>query len=152
MRWAFHALRWFVYEFLPFSVGSTVSSRVLHFSRLLAFVSGTLILIFETRGLGASGLQGERYLVWVLDATLALLIANLVKECAIWVGARALNAFNVDFHRKGVMLNGRSFSETLHSDGTWRRCESGDGEIVCERMDRFGACSRSVRHFQARGT
>jgi hypothetical protein len=75
---------------------------------------------------------------------LAILIGNVVKECAIWVSARIANSFGVNFYRQGVMLNGKSFTEVIRSDGTWRRCEFSERETVCEWTDRFGAISRSV--------
>ena len=140
---AFNTLRWFAYEFVPMSVRNTLSSRVIDLCRLLAFVTIVSLMIFETRAFALSEWR-TGWPVWVLDGILAILIGNIVKECAIWMSARLANAFGVNFHRRGVMLNGRRFSEVFRSDGTWRRCEFGDRETICEWTDRFGACSRSV--------
>lgn len=139
-KFVFHVLRWFAYEFLPVTLRTTVSSQVLNACRLLAFVTIVWLMMFQTRGLT---LRGEWY-AWALDALLAILIGNLVKECAIWVGARVVNSFGVDFHRQGFMLNGNSFSEVIRADGTWRRCEFSEHETVCEWIDTFGKSSRSV--------
>jgi hypothetical protein len=140
--YGYNAARWVTCEFLP-TGRNTMSSRVTDLCRLLGVATITLIMVFETRGLAADAL-GTRWPVWLLDSILAILIGNLVKETTLWLGARLVNAFGADFYRKGVMLDGKAFTEILHPDGTWRRCEFGDSETTCEWTDRFGACYRSV--------
>ena len=138
-----NVLRWLAYEFLPMSVRNTLSSRVVDFCRLLAFATIVSLTMFETRAFALHDLRTE-WPVAILDVLLAILIGNIVKECAIWISARIANSLGVNFHRRGVMLNGKRFSELFRADGTWRRCELGQGETICEWTDRFGACSRSV--------
>ena len=138
-----NVLRWLAYEFLPMSVRNTLSSRLTDFCRLLAFATIVSLTMFETRALALHDLRTE-WPVWILDVVLATLIGNVVKECAIWVSARIVNSLGIDFRRRGVMLNGKRFSELFRADGTWRRCEFGHGQTICEWTDRFGACSRSI--------
>ncbi len=145
-----NVLRWFVYEFLPISVRNTLSSRVIDFCRLLAFATMVSLMLFETRDFALQGLR-TGWPVWVLDGLLAILVGNIVKECAIWISARIVNSLGLNFHRRGVMLNGKWFSEVVRSDGTWRRCEFGDRETTCEWTDRFGAASRSVSRARLHG-
>ena len=135
--------RWLACEFLPLSVRNTLSSRLTDLGRLLGFVTIVSVILFGTRGFAHAPLS-EVWYAWVFGSIVAILLGNLVKECAIWVSARIANAFGVDFYRRGVMLDGTSFREVLRSDGTWRRCEFRDRETVCEWTDAFGACSRSV--------
>jgi hypothetical protein len=142
-RHAYNVVRWCAYEFLPWSVRNTVSARVTDFCRLLGFVTIVSLMMFQTRGIALTRLSDAWY-VWVLDGILAILIGNVVKECAIWLGARITNWFGVDFYRRGVTLGGNSFSEVIHTDGTWRRCEYSDQETICEWTDRFGAINRTV--------
>ncbi len=98
----------------------------------------------------ADAALADAWYVWILDVILAVLIGNVVKECAIRVSARVANAFGVDFYRRGLMLDGRAFREVVRADGTWRRCEFGDQETICEWTDSFGACSRSVSPLRRR--
>ena len=142
-RHAYNVARWLAYEFLPISVRNTLSSRLADLCRLLGFVTIVSLMIFETGALARSAMPDVWY-VWVLDVILAILVGNIVKECAIWVSARIANSLGINFHRKGVMLSGKSFSEVIRSDGTWRRCEFSERETVCEWTDRFGAITRSV--------
>jgi len=139
----YYVVRWCASEFLPMATRSTLSSRLAEFCRLLGLVTIVLIMAFETDGFATKGLPGTR-LAWVLDGIVAILIGNVAKEFAIAVCSRVMNWLGLDFYRKGVMLNGRVFSEIVRSDGTWRRCEFGKRETVCEWTDRFGACNRSV--------
>ncbi len=138
-----NVLLWFANEYLPISVRNTMSSRVLDLCRLIAFLTIVALMMFETRAAAFHELRID-WFVFVLDGILAILVGNIVKECAIWVSARIANSLSVNFYRRGVMLNGKRFSEVFRSDGTWRRCEFGDRETVCEWTDRFGAISRSV--------
>jgi hypothetical protein len=139
----YNVLRWVAYEFLPVSVRNTLSARLVDMCRLLGFAAIVSLTIFETGAFTFRDLHAE-WPVLILDGVLAILVGNIVKECAIWVCVRVVNAYGRDFFRRGVMLNGKRFSEVFRSDGTWRRCEFGDRETVCEWTDRFGAISRSV--------
>jgi len=139
----FNAPRWFVAEFVPLARGNTVSARITDLCRLLGLGSIVGIMAFETRGLALLDVQ-RFWPVWLLDGVLAILIGNIVREVAIWLGVRIVNAFGAGFYRRGMMLDGTPFTEVFHPDGTWRRCEYPDGETICEWTDRFGACHRSV--------
>lgn len=139
----YNAVRWLAAEFLP-GGRNTVSSRVTDLCRLLGLATIALIMKFETQALAAEHLASQ-WPVWLLDAALALLMGNLVKEVTTWLGARIVNTLGADFYRKGFMFNGAPFTEIFHPDGTWRRCEFGAHETICEWTDRFGTCHRSVR-------
>ncbi len=125
------------------SGGSTLSSRLTDLCRLLGVGTIVAIMAFETDSFVVEGLR-TGWPVWALDGIVAILIGNVVKEVAIWLSARIVNALGADLYRQGVMLNGHAFAEVFRSDGTWRRHEFGDRETICEWTDRFGACSRRV--------
>jgi hypothetical protein len=139
----YNLVRWLAYEFLPLSVRSSLSSRLTDLGRLLGFVTIVSVILLGTRGFAHAPLS-EVWYAWVFGVIVAILLGNLVKECAVWVSARIANAFGVDFYRRGVTVDGTSFREVLRSDGTWRRCEFGDLQTTCEWTDRFGACYRSI--------
>ena len=142
----YNAIRWLASEFLPMSVRNTVSSRLADLCRLLGFVTLILVFAFATGGFAAARTP-TAWGQWLLDGIVALLIGNVVKECALVVCIRIVNALGRNFYRKGVRLNGTPFRETFNADGSWRRCEYAPGETVCEWTDTFGACNRStVRH------
>jgi type IV secretory pathway VirB2 component (pilin) len=141
---AYNAVRWCVSEFLPVSVRNTVSSRLTDLCRLLGFGTLILILAFETGGFASSGGSPPAWGQWLLDAIVAVLIGNLVKELALVLCVRIVNAMGRNFYRKGIRLNGTPFRETFHPDGSWRRCEYRAEETVCEWTDAFGACNRSI--------
>lgn len=142
-EYAYNTARWGVHEFLPVSVRSSLSSRLTGLCSLLGLGTIVLIVTFETRG-SVAVRSPILWVQWLLGGLVAILIGNLVKECAVWLSARIVNALGSDFYRKGVMLNGSAFSEVFRSDGTWRRFEFGPRETICEWTDSFGACYRSV--------
>ena len=109
--------------------------------RLLGFITVIGTLVFETDGFAT---QGVARVVWIPDAVVALLLGNLVKECAVYLCSRILNALGRDFYRRGVLFDGTPFSERFHADGTWRRFEYRPQHTVCEWTDNFGACYRRV--------
>jgi hypothetical protein len=120
-----------------------LSSRVGDLCRLLGF--GTIFVLMAWATSGLTDRQHESaWPVWILDGIVALLIGNVVKEFAFYLCARVVNSFGRNFYRKGVMLDGKTFNEVFRSDGTWRRCEFGMRETVCEWTDAFGACHKSV--------
>jgi len=142
-RRSYNVVRWLVSEFLPFSVRNTLSSRLTDLCRLLGLATIVSLMLFGTRGLTDAPLS-EVWCAWVFGAIVSIALGNLVKECAIWISARVVNSFCIDFYRRGVTLDGKAFREVFRADGTWRRCEFSDLQTICEWTDQFGACNRSI--------
>ena len=140
---AYWASRWFAYEFLAIAVGRSPSAILTSSCRVLGIVVMLAIArISLSNGLTTGALNAATQCVFI--GLVAILLGNLAKETAIDLGARVMNSLGRDFSRTGATLGGNVYRETLYSDGTWIRCESGPAGTVCEWTDTSGACNRIV--------
>lgn len=136
-------VRWFAHEFLSIAIGLDASSILTSLCRLLGVaVIVAVVRISLSQGLAAGALAATTQCAFV--GVLAVSLGNLAKELAIDLSARVLAWFRRDLPRRGVTLDGKTYSETLYSDGTWIRCESSLAGTVCEWTDTSGACNRIV--------
>jgi uncharacterized protein YacL len=133
------ALRWFGREFLWIDTRLEPSAVLMNVSRLIG-IAVVLIVARLAMGAGLATTPLEAIIQCVLAVALGLLIGNLTRELAIDLFARAMALLLRDFTRIGATLDGKTYRETLHADGTWIRCVSGRTGCVCEWTDQSGAC------------
>ena len=137
------AVRWFAHEFLIIAIRRDASSVLIGVCRLIGCAAmGGVLWLTLSGGVSEGALPAA--IQYVSSALLAIALGNVPRELAISVCAQAMGWCGRDFTRKGVMLNGKTYRETLHPDGTWFRCESGPEGTVCEWTDTHGACNRVV--------
>jgi hypothetical protein len=91
--------------------------------RLSGYVATLFLVRFElSRGLDSSALLAvlQIALAW----TLALLIGNVVTECAFALSEGMVTTLGRPFVRKTVTVRGRTVSEIGFPGGTWFRTET----------------------------
>ena len=140
---AYWPLRWFAHEFLRISIRLDASSILTSLCRLFGVAIILAIVRFTLSG-GLAPASVAALLQCGLAALLAVLIGNIAKEMAIELCAGAMRLCGRDFSRIGATLDGGTYRETLHVDGTWIRCVSRPAGSVCEWTDRWGACYQIV--------
>lgn len=136
-------LRWFALEFLWIAIRLDASSILTSLCRLF----GVIVALGVARFSLSAGLAPTPLLLVLQCGTIALvaiLIGNLARELAIDVCAGGMRLYGQSFSRVGATLDGGTYRETLHVDGTWIRCVSRHSGCVCEWTDRWGGCYRIV--------
>ena len=142
-RRVYWPLRWFALEFLGIAVRLNVSAILSSVCRLFGVaVILAVVRLCLSRGWAPSPLVAV--LQCGLIALMAVLMGNLAKELAIDLCAGAMRLYGRPFSRTGATLDGGSYRETLHVDGTWIRCVKRPTGCVCEWTDRWGACYQIV--------
>jgi hypothetical protein len=137
------ALRWFAVEFLVIAIRRDASSILTGACRLIGCAAlGGVLWLTLSGGVSESALPAT--IQYVSSALLAVALGNVAREFASSVCAQVMGWGGRDFTRKGATLNGKTYRETLHPDGTWFRCESGPEGTICEWTDTHGACNRVV--------
>jgi len=136
------ALRWFGIEFLTLAARRRdMSSQLSVACRVVgcATIGGVLWLTLSG-GVGEGA--ADPLIQCVGSVLLAIALGNLVRELASACCAQVMNWMGRDFTRRGVTLDGKTYVETQHPDGTWIHCISGPEGTVCEWTDRCGACNK----------
>jgi hypothetical protein len=137
-----HAARWFVHEALPFPVRPAASSLVAAGCRGVGCCAMATILYVELRnGVAPSALLAITHLS--VSALTAVLLGNIVRECAFSVCSALTTCSGHAFFREGITLGGVKFEEVHYPGGTWLRCESGLGIVTCEWTEPDGSCRRT---------
>jgi hypothetical protein len=132
---------WLACEFLHIAGGSRASSIATSFCRVI----GVGMLVVVVRGCLSEGLALEPLVAatqCVLAAVLGVMLGNLAKEMSFGCCGHVFGWLGRDLIRTGRTLDGKIYRETLCSDGTWFRSESGPHGTVCEWTDTSGACNR----------
>jgi hypothetical protein len=137
------AVRWFGVEFLRLAVRRDMSSLLSVACRVIgcAAIGGVLWLTLSgglVEGLAEPAIQ------YVASMLLAVALGNVAREFAISCCAQVMSWMGRDFTRRGATLDGKTYVETQHPDGTWIRCVSGPEGTVCEWTDTYGACNKVI--------
>jgi hypothetical protein len=137
----FHALKWFVHEFLLLAVRSAAGSRLTSLCR----VTGCLVIVLSLRVELRHGLlpSTTAALIQVGVAGLtAVLLGNVTKEFAFDLCARSIVWSGRAFLRTGLTVGGKSFWEIQFRDGTWMRGETAPTGTSYEWTEPDGRCNR----------
>ncbi|MEJ1961090.1 MAG: hypothetical protein WDO56_05880 [Gammaproteobacteria bacterium] len=139
----FNALRWLACEFFWVPMRANCVSASIGVSRSIGLAVVVGLLHFQLRdGLATPVWAGVMQVA--LACLISILLGNLAKETLLDVSGRLVNSFGIDFTRRGFLLDGSAFSETLRTDGTWYRSISNATGTICEWTDTFGKCTRIV--------
>jgi hypothetical protein len=140
-RGAFHALKWFVQEFLLLTMGPATGSRLANLCRVI----GCFVIVASLRvELGGGLLPNTTTAVIQLGVAglTAILFGNVAKEFAFDLAARFTVWWGRAFVRNGLTVGGRTFWEIQYRDGTWMRCETQSTQAICEWTEPDGRCNR----------
>jgi hypothetical protein len=143
LRTLFNSLRWIACEFFWIPMRANCVSASIGLSRLAGLAVVVWLLHFQLHG-------GLMVPVWAgvgqcaLAFLISILLGNLAKEVLLDVSGRLVNSVGIDFTRRGFLLNGSAFTETLRADGTWYRSISNATGTMCEWTDIYGKCTRIV--------
>jgi len=138
---AFHALKWFVHEFLLLTIRPAAGSRLATLCR----VTGCLVIVASLRAELQDGLLPSTAAAAIqLGAAglTAILLGNVAKEFAFDLAARLTTWRGHAFVRSGITVAGNPFWETQFRDGTWVRCETEAARVICEWTEADGRCNR----------
>jgi hypothetical protein len=137
----FHALKWFVHEFLLLTVRPAAGSRLASLCRVLGCVVIVVSLRVELRdGLLPNTIGAAIQLG--LAGLMAVLYGNVVKEFAFDLIARFTLWSGRTFVRNGLTASGKKFLEIQFRDGTWMRCEAESTRAIYEWTEPDGRCNR----------
>ena len=109
--------------------------------RLIGCIATLLVVRFEL-GRGLLSPSPLAVLQITLACVAAVLIGNVVKECAFALSERVVNGLGHPFFRTTRTLRGRLVSEIHHPDGTWFRYETWKDGAAWEWTERDGSCVR----------
>jgi len=146
----FHALKWFIHEFLLLAVRPPAGSRLTSLCR----VTGCLVIVLSLRLELRAGLLASTMAALIqlgVAGLTAILIGNVAKEFAFDLCARFIVWSGRAFLRTGLFMNGRSFWEIQFRDGTWMRGETASTGTSCEWTEPDGRCNRFEVRTIARG-
>jgi len=138
---AFHALKWFVHEFLLLTIHPAAGSRLATLCRVI----GCLVIVASLRAELQDGLLLDTAAAAIqLGAAglTAILFGNIAKEFAFDLAARLTTWRGRPFVRNGLTVGGNPFWETQFRDGTWMRCETEAARVICEWTEADGRCNR----------
>jgi len=138
---AFHALKWFVHEFLLLTIRPAAGSRLAALCRVI----GCLVVVVSLRAELQDGLlPGNVAAATQLGAAglTAILFGNVAKEFAFDLAARLTNWRGHAFVRNGLTVGGNPYWQTQFRDGTWMRCETEAARMICEWTEADGRCNR----------
>ena len=145
-----HAARWFVHEALPFAVHPPASSLIAAGCRGVGCCAMATVLYVELRnGLAPSAPLAVAQLA--MSALIAVLLGNIVRECAFEVCSALTTYSGRAFFREGITVAGARFEEVHYPGGTWFRCESGSEVVTCEWTEPDGRCSQIEIRAEAEG-
>jgi hypothetical protein len=136
-------IRWFAWEFLALPHRGDLSSWLVAVSRVVGCGAIYGVLHVALSG-GVAADFAAAAVQWISSIALALALGNVARECTASVAARLSVSLGREFRRKGATLNGRTYVEAFHADGTWMRCVIGPEDTVCEWTDSYGACNKVV--------
>lgn len=111
----------------------------------LCHLSGTLSAVLLVRfslGRGVGSPVALAVLQVAMAVIVAVLIGNIVKECAFALAEGVVTTFGRPFFRKSMTITGRLVSEIWFPGGTWIRCETWRRGAACEWTERDGSCTR----------
>jgi len=137
----FHALKWFVHEFLLPTIRPATGSRLANLCRVI----GCFVIVASLRVELQDGLLlNTTAAVIQLGAAglTAILLGNVAKEFAFDLAARFTLWCGRAFVRNGLTVSGKMFWEIQFKDGTWMRCESERTQAICEWTEPAGRCNR----------
>jgi hypothetical protein len=137
----FHALKWFVHEFLLLTVRPAAGSRLAGLCRVIGCAAVVASLRVELRDGLLPNTTGAAIQLGVAVLT-AILLGNVAKEFAFDVFARLTLWSGRTFVRSGLTASGKTFWEAQFRDGTWMRCETESTQSICEWTERDGRCNR----------
>ena len=137
----FHALKWFVHEFLLLTVRPAAGLRLASLCRVIGCVVIVASLRVELRDGLLPNTTGAAIQLGVAGLT-AILFGNVAKEFAFDVFARLTLWSGRTFVRNGLTASGKTFWEVQFRDGTWMRCETESTETICEWTVPDGRCNR----------
>lgn len=146
----FHALKWFLHEFLLLAFRAAAGSRLTGLCR----ITGCLVIVLTLHAELQNGLlpNTTAALIQVGVAVLtAILFGNIAKEFAFDLCARLILWSGRSFVRNGLTVGGKTFWEIQFRDGTWVRNETGSTETFCEWTQPDGRCNRFEVRLIARG-
>jgi len=138
---AFHALKWFVHEFLLLAVHPRAGSRLGSLCR----ITGCLVIVLCLRVELRNGLLPDATAALIqvgLAGVTAVLIGNVAKEFAFNLCARFIVWSGRTFFRTGLTVGGNSFWELQFRDGTWLKAETASTGMSCEWTEPDGRCNR----------
>jgi hypothetical protein len=100
----------------------------------------TVLYVELRNGLAPSALLAVAQLA--VSALIAVLLGNIVRECAFEVCSALTTYSGRAFFREGITVAGVKFEEVHYPGGTWFRCESGSEVVTCEWTEPDGRCSQ----------
>jgi hypothetical protein len=137
----FHALKWFVHEFLLLTVRSPAVSRLTGLCR----VAGCLVIVLSLRVELRDGLLPSTTAALIqlgVSGLTAVLLGNVAEEFAFDLCARFIVWSGRAFLRTGLTVGGKTSREIHFRDGTWMRSETASTWTSCEWTEPDGRCNR----------
>lgn len=140
-RAGFHALKWFVHEFLVPRIRPATGSRLATLCRVIGCVVIVASLRVELRD-GLLPNTTDAALQLGVAGLTAILFGNVAKEFAFDLAARFTMWWGRAFLREGLTVGGKTFWEIQFRDGTWMRYEEKYRQAICEWTEPDGRCNR----------